>query len=186
MVIATELKNGSTFLLEGKPCVVVKYFHQKLGRGGATVRITYRNLETGAFLERSFQSTAKFEEITTQKRQLQYLYNDGKNAIFMDPKTFEQIEIPTLIIGKDLKFIKEGQEVDILFWNDKPLSVELPPKVTLSVTETAPGVKGNSATNIFKTAKLENGVRVKVPLFIKVGDKIRVDTRTNEYVERVQ
>jgi len=185
MVLVTNLKNGSTFLFEGKPCQVVKYFHQKIGRGGATVRLTFRNLETGDLVERAFQSTAKFEEISTTKKQLQYLYSDSTNAIFMDPATFEQIEVSIKILGDDINFIKEGEEANVLFWDDKPLSVEIPPKIVLKVIETAPGVKGNTTSNIYKPAKLENGLSVKVPLFIKADDFIRVDTRTGEYIERV-
>lgn len=185
MVLATDLKNGSTFLFEGKPCVVLKYFHQKLGRGGATVRLAYRNLATGTVVEKSFQSTAKFEETTTEKRKLQYLYSDSSNAVFMDPSSYEQVEVPLKILGEDLNYIKEGEEINVLFWEDRALSVDIPPKVVLEVIETTPGVKGNSATNIYKPAKLENGLSIKVPLFVKVGEKVRVDTRTGEYVERV-
>lgn len=191
MVTATDLKTGVSFLMNGKPYVVIKYAHQKIGRGGATVKLTVRNLATGIQEEKSFSSANKFDEIATQKKKLQYLYQDEDNAIFMDPKTFEQTEISLDILGEDVKYIKDGDEVNVLFWNPpvggqvQALSVEIPPKVELKVVETAPGVKGNSATNIYKPAKLENGVELKVPLFIKTGETIRVDTRTGEYVERV-
>lgn len=184
MLVATDLKNNVTFLLDGKPCKVVKYSHSKVGRGGANVSVYYRNLETGKLEERTWQSTAKFDEITTQKRQLQYLYKDQDNAFFVHPETFEQIEIPLEILGDDVLFLKEGELASILFWDDKPLQAEIPPKVVLRVAETDPGVKGNSATNMFKSAVMENGITVKVPLFINTGDEIRVDTRTSEYVER--
>src|SRR3989344_5194363 len=134
MISATALKNGTTFLLSGTPDRVVKYAHQKIGRGGATVKLSARNLVNGNLEEKTMNSTLKDDEI---------------------------------------------------FWGDKALSVEIPPKVTLTVVETDPGVKGNTASNIYKPAKLENGILIKVPLFIKSGDKIRVDTRTGEYVERV-
>jgi elongation factor P len=155
-----------------------------MGRGGATVRVTARDLLSGTVEDKTFSSNVKVEEVVTSKRKLTFLYSDAKVATFMDPETFEQVEIPFEVISSELPYIKEGETADILFWGDKPLSIDIPPKVTLRVVETAPGVKGNSATNVFKPAKLENGLEVKVPLFIKSGDLIRVDTRTGEYVER--
>lgn len=186
MIGVTDLKNGKTFLFEGKPYKVLKYFHQKIGRGGATVRVTVRNLATGQSEEKTFNSSHKVEEISTGKKELQYLYSDADTAYFMDPATYEQIEIPLSVVGDETAYIKEGEAVTVLFWGDKPLSIEIPPKVTLKVKETTPGVKGNSATNIYKQAVLENGAKVKVPLFIKTNDKIVVDTRTGEYVERAK
>lgn len=191
MINATDLKNGATFLRNGSPYKVVKYSLIKMGRGGATVKLIARNLESGATEDISLSSNIKVEGVTTSKRALQYLYNDGSNATFMDPLTFEQVEIPNSILESELKFIKEGENVDVLFWSDPPageaskaLSIDIQPKITLMVTDTAPGVKGNSVSNIYKPATLENGLSVKVPLFVKIGDKIRVDTRTGEYVER--
>lgn len=185
MISATDLKGGTSFEMDGKPYQVVKYAHNKVGRGGATVKVTARNLKSGSLEVHTFNSTYKFDEISTQKKSLQYLYNDGTSASFMNPMTYEQVEIDLTILGNDILFIKEGSEVDVLFWEEKPLSVDIPPKVTLEVVDTAPGVKGNSASNIYKPAKLENGLTVKVPLFIKEGEKIRIDTRTSEYLERV-
>ena len=185
MIEATNLKNGTSFLMDGKPFKVLKYTHQKIGRGGGLVKLIVRNLETGVQEEKSISSAAKVENISTLKKSLQYLYKDEKSAIFMDPKTFRQVEIPLDLVEGELVYIKEGENADILFWEDRPLSVEIPPKVTLEVTSTTPGVKGNSATNIYKPATLENNLQLKVPLFIKVGDKVRVDTRNGAYVERV-
>lgn len=185
MISATQLKNGTTFEMDGMPFKVIKYTHQKIGRGGANVKLVVRNLQTGNQEEKTINSNAKVDEISTTKRPLQYLYNDGSNASFMDPRNFEQVEIPMKVIKNQLPFIKEGETAEILFWNEKPLSVEIAPKVTLRVKETTPGTKGNSATNVFKPAKLENGLEVKVPLFVKEGDKVRIDTRTGEYTERV-
>lgn len=184
MITATDLKNGTTFLSDGKPYKVVKYTHTKMGRGGATVRVSARNLETGDLSEKSFDAGNKVDEITTSKKHMQYLYNDGENASFMDPNNYNQIEISLDILGDSISFIKEGSEVDVLFWEDRALSIDIAPKVVLEVVETDPGVKGNSASNVYKSAKLENGLQVKVPLFIKVGEKVRVDTRTSEYLER--
>ncbi|OGM21087.1 elongation factor P [Candidatus Woesebacteria bacterium RIFCSPHIGHO2_01_FULL_38_9] len=186
MIQSTDLKNGTTFLSDGKPLKVIKYSFIKMGRGGATVRVTARNLESGNIEEKTFSSNVKVDEVSTLKRTLQYLYADGANAVFMDPRTYEQVEIPQSIIKDEIQYIKEGDEVNVLFWDEKPLSIEIPPKVTLEIIDTDPGVKGNSATNMFKSAILENKNSVKVPLFINKGDRITVDTRTGEYVERAK
>lgn len=184
MINATELKNGASFLYEGKPFKVIKYELNKMGRGGAVVRVSCVNLETGVNIEHAFSSNLSFPEVELSKQKLQYLYKDETHVYFMNPVSYEQIEIPLGILGKDVAFVKEGEDANVLFWSEKPLSIELPPKITLTVTQTDPGVKGNSATNIYKPAVLENGLKLKVPLFINVGDKIRVDTRTGEYIER--
>ena len=184
MISATDLKNGTTFLLDGKPYQVLKFSHSKVARGGATVKTTVRNLETGDSLEKTFNGQYKFDEINTQKRELQYLYNDGTDATFMSPRTFEQSEVPVDVLADSLLYIKEGENVNVLFWEERALAVEIPPKVVLKIEDTAPGVKGNTTANSFKPAKLENGLEVKVPLFIKNGDSVKVDTRTGEYVER--
>lgn len=184
MITATDLKNGTTFEINGKPFIVQKFAHQKIARGGGTVKVALRNLSTGKVQESTFQSTVKFDEIQTSKRRLQFLYSDADNAVFMIPDNYEQIEIPLDIVGEQIVFIKEGEEVNVLFWEDKALTVEIPPSVILSVSETDPGVKGNSASNMYKGAKLENGLEVRVPLFIKTGDKVKVDTRSFEYLER--
>lgn len=185
MILATDLKAGRTFLMDHTPYKVLKYSHHKVARGGGTVKVSLKDLKSGSALEKTFQSTAKFEEITTIKKPLQFLYVDSENAFLMNPETYEQVEIPLEILGDDIVYIKEGEDTNVLFWDEMPLSIELPPKVTLTVSETVPGVKGNSATNIYKPATMENGLSVRVPLFIKAGDKIRVDTRSGEYVERV-
>ena len=126
------------------------------------------------------------EEANTYKSKLQYLYKDQVNAVFMDLRSFEQVEIPLKVLGDQILFVKEGAESTVLFWDQTALSVEIPPKVVLTIAQTDPGVKGNSASNIYKSAVLENGLKVKVPLFIKAGEKIRVDSRTSEYIERAK
>lgn len=186
MINATELKNGTAFLYQGKPYQVVRYEHTKMGRGGATVRVTARNLESGGIQEKSFSSNLSFDEVSTHKTKLQYLYKDGRVATFMDPVTYEQSEIPLSVLGDQVSYVKEGDTINVFFWDDKPLSFELPPKVMMAVTQTDPGVKGNSAANIYKSATLENGLTVKVPLFINQGDKILIDTRTGDYLERAK
>jgi elongation factor P len=157
-----------------------------MGRGGAVVKVTARNLESGSIEEKSFSSNVAVDEVSTNKKRLQYLFKDSSSVTFMDPKNFEQVEIPLSVLGDDTLYLKEGESVEVLFWDEKPLSVVLSPNVVLEVSQCDPGVKGNSATNIYKPATLENGLKLKVPLFIKVGNKIRVDTRTGEYVERAK
>lgn len=186
MLAATDLKNGTTFIHNSKPYKVEKYTHTKIGRGGASIRVSVRNLETGDVAEFTFGSTDKFEDLTTKKRNLQFLYADDNAAMFMDNSTFEQVELPASLVKIQLAFLKEGENVDVLFANDKPVSVELPPKVKIKIAETAPGVKGNSASNMYKSATLENGMSVRVPLFIKTGELVVVDTRTGEYIERAK
>lgn len=186
MLNASDLRNGTTFELLGKPYVVVRYTHTKMGRGGATIRIEARNLRTGNVEEKTFGSNDKLDVAPTARRKMQYLYQDGPSAVFMDPMTFEQVEVPLSAIKNEVKFLKDGEPVNVLFVHDEPLLVELAPKITLEVTDTGPNVKGNSASNIWKPATLENGLQTKVPLFVNIGDKIRVDTRTGEYVERAK
>ncbi len=185
-VNATSLKAGIAFLYEGKPFKVTKYQLIKMGRGGATVRVNCVNLETFANVEHAFSSNLSFELISLNKKKLQYLYKDEKVAYFMNNDNYEQIEVPLAILGTDVNFIKEGGECDILFWGDRAMTVDLPPKINLRVVDCDPGVKGNTASNYLKSATMENGLMVKVPLFIKVGEIIRVDTRSGDYVERAK
>ena len=184
MISATDLKAGVTFLHYDKPYQVVKYTLIKMGRGSATVRVAVKNLENGANEEKTFQSNASVDEIATFKRKLQFLYKDDGKIVFMDPVNFEQVEVPVKVLGDQFLYLKEGEGINILFWGDKALSIELPVNIVLTVAQADPGVRGNSATNLYKPAVLENGLKVKVPLFIKTGDKIKVDTRTGEYIER--
>lgn len=183
---ATDLRGGIAFLYEGKPFKVTKYQLIKMGRGGATVRVNCVNLENGANVEHAFSSNLSFEQITLTKKKMQYLYNDGSVAFFMNPSSYEQIEVSLNVLGDDVYYLKEGGEADILFWGERAMSVDLPPNIVLEVVECDPGVKGNSASNFLKNAKMENGLAVKVPLFIEVGEKIKVDTRSGEYIERAK
>jgi elongation factor P len=186
MLGVQELKNGVTFLLDDQPFIVLKYEHIKMGRGSATIKVKARNLLSGAVLDRSFINSAKVEEINTIRRVMQYLYRDGNDYIFMDNSTYEQVSLPEAVLAESAKFLKEGITVNILFWDERPLWVELPPKMEFTVAETDPGIKGNSAANMYKSAVLDNGVTVRVPLFIETGEKIMVDTRDGSYAERVK
>lgn len=186
MIVVQDLRNGTTFLLDGQPCVALKYEHVKMGRGSATIRIKLKNLLTGATVEKSFINSARVEEINTVRRQMQYLYKDGGDFVFMDPKTYEQVSLDAKVAGDSAPYLKEGTLVNILFWDERPLWIELPPKMEFVVTQTDPGIKGNSAANMYKSAVIDNGMTVRVPLFIEEGEKIVVDTRDGSYAERVK
>jgi len=186
MIPVQDLRNGVTFLLDGAPYVCLKYEHVKMGRGSATIRIKARNLLTGATAEKSFVNSARVEEINTVRRPMQYLYKDGKNFVFMDPKNYEQVGVSSEVVGSEASYLLEGTIVNILFWDERPLWIELPPKMEFTVKETDPGVKGNSVSNLYKDAVLDNGVKTRVPLFINQGDKVLIDTRDGSYAERVK
>lgn len=186
MISVTQLRAGTVFEENGEPYLVLKYEHTKMGRGTANIKLKVKGLKSKVITEKTFISGARVQEASTTKKKLQYLYRDGENFCFMDPKSFEQFVISREVISDQEKFLHEGTLVDILFWAETPIGIELPPKMEFMVAETGPGVKGNSATNIFKSATLENRMIVKVPLFINQGEKILVDTRTGEYVERVK
>ena len=184
MIGVTELRAGTIFEENGNLLQVLSYEHIKMGRGSANIKVRVKNLRTGSTTDKSFINGAKVNDVAVPKKDLQYLYKDGDNAYFMNPQTFEQVVIPLKIIGSDAYYLKEGENFNISFLGDEALSINLLPKMVFVVTDTAPGVKGNSATNVFKDAKLDNGLNVKVPPFIKVGDKVRIDTRTGAYTEK--
>lgn len=184
MIVVTELRAGTIFEESGNLLQVISYEHIKMGRGSANIKVKVKNLRSGTTIEKSFINGAKVNDVQVFKRDLQYLYKDSDNVYFMNPQTFEQISIPLKLLGNDVYYLKEGESFNISFLGDEALSVNLPPKMVFEVSETAPGVKGNSATNVFKDAVLENGLTVKVPLFIKTGDKVRIDTRTGAYTEK--
>lgn len=185
MISVTELRAGTTFSHQDQIYQVLSYEHIKMGRGSANVKVRAKNLRTGATVEKSFISGAEVEEINLTKKKVQFLYVEGQNFHFMDSQTFEQFELSANLLGPVAKFLKEGMEVTLLAYQEEPLALALPPKMKLKVKETGPGIRGDSATNIFKEAILENELKVKVPLFIKEGDTVVVDTRTGEYAERV-
>ena len=186
MLAVQELRNGMTFLMDGQLYITLKYEHIKMGRGSATIKIKAKNLLTGATTDKSFINSARVEETITVRRPMQYLYKDGKNYIFMDPKNYEQAEISAHVAAENGVYLKENVLVNILFWEDRALWIELPPKMEFMVAETDPGIKGNSAANMYKKALLDNGMSVRVPLFINEGEKIMVDTRDGSYAERVK
>lgn len=186
MILASDLKKGVTFLLDGELYRVTDYQHTYLGRGSARVRVTVRNLETGATLERVFFADDRFEEVRLELREVQYLYNDGHLYYFMDTETYDQPALSAEALGEKVYFLKEGLILHISMYEGRPVEVELPVTVDLEVTRTEPGIKGDTATGATKKATLETGVVVQVPLFIEEGDIVRVDTRTGEYLTRVK
>lgn len=183
MISVTDLRSGAVFEEDGQIYQVLSYEHIKMGRGSATIKVKVKNVRSGATTERGFINGAKVNESAIFKKQWQYLYKDDDNAYFMDPSSFEQIPVPLNKLDGD-QYLKEGENYLLNFLGDEPLSLNLPPKIDLKVAETGPSTKGNSAVNIYKDAVLENGIKTKVPLFIKIGDLIRIDTRTGTYTEK--
>lgn len=184
MINVNQLRNGRAFELEGEPYLVLKYEFTKMGRGNATIKVRVRNLKTQAVTVKSFSSGNSVQDIQLLRKKMQYLYADANNSIFMDPSNYEQVEISNELIEEQRPYLTDGLEIQVLFWEEMALALELPVKLTFIVKETDPGEKGNSVANIYKPARLENGLNVKVPLFIKQGEKIVIDTRDGSYVAR--
>lgn len=183
MISVTDLRAGTTYEEDGQLFQVLSYEHIKMGRGSANIKVKVKNLKSGAILERSYISGARVNDVQVVKRDMQFLYKDDNYAYFMHPETFEQVQIELKKIP-GYEYLKEGESFSVSFLNDEPLTVTLPPKMVFKVVDTGPSIKGNSATNVFKDAILENGVKTKVPLFINIGDAIRIDTRTGSYTEK--
>ena len=186
MITAGDFRNGVTFEMEGKVYQVIEFQHVKPGKGAAFVRTKYRDVVTGAIREASFNPTAKFETVSVERRELQYLYNDGELYYFMDMESYEQTPIDANKLGDNFKFVKEEMMCKVVSYKGTVISVEPPMFVELEVTETEPGVRGDTATNVTKAATLETGAVIRVPIFINEGELLRVDTRTGEYLERVK
>ena len=186
MINASDFRNGVTFEMEGGVWTIVSFLHVKPGKGAAFVRTKIKNVVTGAVLERTFNPTDKFQRAYIETKEMQYLYNDGDFYHFMDLETYEQLPLTHDQVEDAIPFVKENTNVTVRFFKGAPFSVQAPNFVELTVTETDPGFKGDTATNVTKPATLETGAEIKVPLFINIGDKIRVDTRSGEYLERAK
>lgn len=182
---AGDFRNGTTFEMDGNVFKVVEFQHVKPGKGSAFVRTKLKNVITGAVIEKTFNPSEKYPGAEIEKRDMQYLYQDGGLYYFMDNNTYEQIPLNEEQIGEALKYMKENMDMKILSYKGKVFAVEPPMFVELEVTYTEPGFSGNTTTTSGKPAKLENGLEINVPLFVEIGDKIRIDTRTGEYMERV-
>ena len=185
MIDVNELRKGVTFELDGNLYKVVDYSHNKTGRGNANIRIKARNLITGANIERTFNSGLSVQDVRLDFANVSYLYNDGDTYYFMDKETFEQPAIAKESLGDSAQFLTEGMEVKLTFYQNKPIDVELPTSVDLKVVEAEMAIRGDTATGVTKKVITETGVTVQCPNFVNVGDTIRVDTRTGEYVTRV-
>ena len=184
MISAGEFRNGATFDMDGNVYSIIEFQHVKPGKGAAFVRTKIRNVITGAVTERTFSPTEKYPVAMIERTDMEYLYNDGDLYYFMDSETYENLPINASVLGDNFKFVKENTVVKVLSYKGSVFGVEPPNFMELTVTKTDPGFAGNTATNATKPATLETGAEIKVPLFVNEGDRIRVDTRTGEYMER--
>jgi len=184
-VDTSQFRNGLKIELDGEPYTIIFFQHVKPGKGGAFVRTKVKNLRNGKVLDRTFRSGEKVDEADVTERRMQYLYQDGEALVFMDNESFEQTPFTAEQVGDSRKYLKENLDVDVLFWRGKPINIELPAFIEAIITRCDPGLKGDTASGSTKPATIETGAVVQVPLFVKEGERIRVDTRTGVYVERV-
>ncbi|MBI4801945.1 MAG: elongation factor P [Elusimicrobia bacterium] len=185
MITSTQFKEGSIFVDEnGQIVEVLTFQHHRKSQARAVIRVKLQNLDTGAIIETSYRPEDKFKEVMVEKRPKTYMYNDGNVAYFMDNVTFDQTGLPISTIGPLVQFLTENMEVEGLYLDDRFFNIHLPANIVMTVTETVQGVKGDTVSNVMKPARVSTGLKVKVPLFVNEGDKIRVDTRTFEYLER--
>src|SRR3954464_1167352 len=182
----TDLKKGTLFQWEGEPFRVVEYKQKVMGRGGSIVNVRIKSLLSGKVLEKTFKGNEQLDRADVTTQAVQYLYNDATNFFFMNEESFSQFEVPADLVGDGAGYLKEGDQVQLQFFNDRPINVELPKNVPLKVTYTEAAVKGDTSSAITKDATLETGLTIKVPAFIKTGDLISVDTSTGAYRERVK
>lgn len=182
----TDLRNG-TFFREGQGIFqVLSYDHVKMGRGSGNVKVKVKNLKTGSVTEKSFITGARVDEAAVEKKKAQFLYRDGDSFNFMDPLTFEQFSLSGQSLGEAIQYLKDGLELTLIVAGDEALGIELPISLVYEIAETGPGERGNTVSNVYKDATLDNGLFLKVPMFMKPGEKIKVDTRTGQYIERVK
>lgn len=184
MISVTDLRNGTKVEMDGGLWECLEYSHLKMGRGGAKVVTKFRNMETGAIVDRTFNSGEKLQDIYVETKPMQYLYKDGQDYIFMDMETYDQIGLAPVLAGDAAKFLKENMEVEVQMFRDKPLKISLPNQVILKIVQTDPGVRGDTVSGGTKPATLESGAVVQVPLFVEQDTSVKVDTRTGEYLGR--
>ena len=185
MISTNQFRNGTHIDVEGTVFKIIEFQHVKPGKGGAFVRTKLRRTTDGAVIERTFRAGEKFRPVRTETRRMQFLYRDGSDAHFMDAESYEQLTIPERALEDPLRWMKESDEVELLYIDDQPADVQLPSAIDLQVAQTEPGLRGDTASGGgTKPAVLETGARIQVPLFIEIGDKVRVDTRSGEYVSR--
>jgi elongation factor P len=186
LISTGELKKGATIELDGKLYSIMDYNHIKMGRGSAQVRIKFRDVRSGAITEQTFQAGTKFQRARVERREMQYLYSDDQFYYFMNTETYEQIPVTADKVGDANKYLKENDTCEVVLFGDEVIGVELPITVELTITQTDPGFKGDTATGGTKPATLETGLVIQVPLFIEEGTKVRVNTDSGSYIERVQ
>ncbi|HEX8976316.1 MAG TPA: elongation factor P [Solirubrobacteraceae bacterium] len=185
MLSTNQFRNGNHIDVDGTIFKIVEFQHVKPGKGGAFVRTKLRRASDGNVIDRTFRAGEKFRAVRTEVRRMQYLYRDGSDAHFMDTESYEQLTIPESTLADPLRFMKESDEVEVLYIDDQPADVQLPSAIDLTVTETEPGLRGDTASGGgTKPAVLETGAPIQVPLFVNVGDRVRVDTRSGEYLSR--
>ena len=183
-ITTNQLKNGNHIEVDGTVFKVLEFQHVKPGKGGAFVRTKLRRSADGAVIDRTFRAGEKFRAVRTESRRMQFLYADGTDAHFMDTESYEQLTVPETSVAAALRWIQPSAEVDVLFIDETPQDVQVPSAVDLEVTQTDPGLRGDTVSGVTKPATLETGATVQVPLFVNQGDRIRVDTRTGNYLER--
>ena len=186
MISVNDFRTGQTILWNSNVWTVIEFLHVKPGKGSAFVRTKLKNVEKGTVIETTFRAGEKLPVANVEKREMQYLYKTGNRITFMDNKSYEQIDIGEEVIGEQVKYLKEGTSVMVLFFDGRIIGIDLPAHVELKVAETPPGVKGDTAATNNKPATLETGAQVQVPFFVEIGDVVRIDTRTNGYVDRVK
>ena len=185
MISTNQFRNGSHIEIDGTIYKILEFQHVKPGKGGAFVRTKVRRIADGSVIDKTFRAGEKFRPVHTESRKMQYLYDSGDAAVFMDKRDYEQLELPRALAGDAMRWMRPNDEVDVLFVDERPTDVQVPSAVELEVTQTEPGVKGDTASGGgSKAAVLESGVTVQVPLFVEEGDTVRVDTRSGEYVAR--
>ena len=184
MYSTTDFRKGLKIEIDGTPFEIIEFQHFKPGKGGAMVRTKLRNILNGRVLDNTFRSGEKVERPNLESRDMQFLYHEGEQLVFMDMTTYDQMHMDAEATDGKANYLKDGQECRVLLYNEKPLDIEIPASLVLEVTETEPGAKGYTVSNVTKPATLETGVVIQVPIFVNIGDRVKVDTRTNGYLGR--
>ena len=184
MYSTTDFRKGLKIEIDGTPFEIIEFQHFKPGKGGAIVRTKLRNILNGRVLDNTFRSGEKVERPNLESRDMQFLYHEGEQLVFMDMTTYDQMHMDAEATDGKASYLKDGQECRVLLYNEKPLDIEIPASLVLEVTETEPGAKGDTVSNVTKPATLETGVVIQVPIFVNIGDRVKVDTRTNGYLGR--
>ena len=184
MYSTTDFRKGLKIEIDGTPFEIIEFQHFKPGKGGAMVRTKLRNILNGRVLDNTFRSGEKVERPNLESRDMQFLYHEGEQLVFMDMTTYDQMNMDAEATDGKANYLKDGQECRVLLYNEKPLDIEIPASLVLEVTETEPGAKGDTVSNVTKPATLETGVVIQVPIFVNIGDRVKVDTRTNGYLGR--